>query len=365
MKIFHLFANHKFTGPADPALLLATAQKDAGHEVTFISSTISGSDTNAVLEIAIERGLDTRQGLRLSKHFHWKNTLRDIGKLRSWLKEDSPQVIHCHLKGDHLVASIAKGSRPGVLVKSQYDLDPPDDFRGRLCRRNTDLWIAPTCKSRDRLIEWQVPAEQTMEMPPPTDIDRFRPSDSGKDPSPATDVMRVGVVARMQRHRRFPELIEAFSKAAKTDSRLVLEILGRGTHKEEVAEKPAAASGLGERIRFPGYIDPSSYPERLRQFDMLVFLVPGSDGTCRAAREALASGVPVITSKRGLLPELIPSDSGIHLPTESTEDLCSAILRLSNEPQMRRSMAKNARNFATQQLDVNRHINTLDGHLEQ
>ena len=36
MRVLHLFSDWKWTGPAEPALHLAIAQRDAGHEVSFI-----------------------------------------------------------------------------------------------------------------------------------------------------------------------------------------------------------------------------------------------------------------------------------------------------------------------------------------
>ena len=40
LKIIHLFANHKFTGPADLAMVLAAGQQAEGAEVIFISENI-------------------------------------------------------------------------------------------------------------------------------------------------------------------------------------------------------------------------------------------------------------------------------------------------------------------------------------
>ena len=42
----------------------------------------------------------------------------------------------------------------------------------------------------------------------------------------------------------------------------------------------------------------------LRASDVFTFLVPGSDGTCRALLEAAACGIPAVT-RRGALPEIV------------------------------------------------------------
>ena len=149
-----------------------------------------------------------------------------------------------------------------------------------------------------------------------------------------------------------PPAFPPAKKVSAADARLQLEILGRGTHQEEVAKIPARATGLGDRIRFAGYIDPSLYPQHLSRFDLLLFLVPGSDGTCRAAREALACGVPVIASRRGLLPDLIPESCGLLLQNEAVETMAQAMLSLADDPLRRQQMARNAREYAQQTFDA-------------
>src|SRR5207247_11201997 len=63
----------------------------------------------------------------------------------------------------------------------------------------------------------------------------------------------VGVVARMQRHRRFDVLLEGVKLAAVPD--LKIQIVGRGTHMEEVAVEPARRLGL-THVVFTGYLGP-------------------------------------------------------------------------------------------------------------
>ena len=163
----------------------------------------------------------------------------------------------------------------------------------------------------------------------------------------------VGVVARMQTHRRFDELLEGFARAARGDPGLHLVILGRGTHQRTVAHEPAARSGVGDRIHFPGYIEPARYPAILPCFDALLFLVPGSDGTCRAVREAQASGVPVIAAARGLLPELIaPGESGVLLDRDDPDAIAAAIRGLRADPARRDALARGARRFAAERFDA-------------
>ena len=86
--------------------------------------------------------------------------------------------------------------------------------------------------------------------------------------------------------------------------------------------------GLAEAVVCAGYRD-GDYPAVLRWMDVLTLVVPGSDGTCRALLEGLASGVPAVVSRRGALPEIVANgtagriveDRAANGPFASVDDL--------------------------------------------
>jgi glycosyltransferase involved in cell wall biosynthesis len=63
----------------------------------------------------------------------------------------------------------------------------------------------------------------------------------------------VGIVARVQPHRRFDLLLAAAQQlfARRPNARLL--VVGRGTRREQVAERPAAQLGIADRVVFAGY----------------------------------------------------------------------------------------------------------------
>ena len=63
----------------------------------------------------------------------------------------------------------------------------------------------------------------------------------------------IGIVARIQRRRRFDLLLEAMSRLAQRDENARLLVIGRGTHSEAVAKIPAAKLGISDRVVFAGY----------------------------------------------------------------------------------------------------------------
>jgi glycosyltransferase involved in cell wall biosynthesis len=149
----------------------------------------------------------------------------------------------------------------------------------------------------------------------------------------------------VQRHRRFDLLLEAAAHLLGGDPRARLLVVGRGTHRRAIAEEPARRMGLADRVIFAGYRK-HDYTEVLRAIDVFTFLVPGSDGSCRALLEAAACGIPAVTSKRGALPEIVIDGLTGVLCEEDPEALASAWRALLDDPVSRRTMGENARRRA-------------------
>jgi glycosyltransferase involved in cell wall biosynthesis len=74
--------------------------------------------------------------------------------------------------------------------------------------------------------------------------------------------------------------------------------------------------------------------------DFDIFLVPGTDGSCRAVREVMAMGKPVITANRGILPEIVDDKVTGLVIDDTPENLAAAILKLVRDEGLRRKMSK-------------------------
>jgi glycosyltransferase involved in cell wall biosynthesis len=178
------------------------------------------------------------------------------------------------------------------------------------------------------------------------DLARFRPG--APDPrlraalglAPASRV--VGVVARIQAHRRFDLLLAGFRRLAERDPGARLLVVGRGTREDEVARRPAERLGLAGRVVFAGQRG-ADYPEVLRAIDVLAYLAPGSDGSCRAVLEAAACGIPAVASRRGALPELVRHGETGLLVAEDPAALAAAFESLLAEPGRRSALGAAAR----------------------
>ncbi|GJM21252.1 MAG: hypothetical protein DHS20C15_11670 [Planctomycetota bacterium] len=368
MKILHLFANWKWTGPADPALSLAAWQAES-HEVLFLSGTGPDGQESRIQPFVDQRGVRSLPGLNLSKHARWRANRVDVRRLCRVLRDWRPDVVHTHLDNDHRVASLALRRAPGaLLVRSVYD---PTGLSGgfrtkRLARRALDGLIACTQAARQatldayggsthslsvsgqarplRLIECGVDRERF-------DAARYDREAARRRLELQPDEVGVGIVARVQPHRRFEILLEAAEAVARKLPQFRLLVIGRGTHIERVLHEPVRARGLQNVVRSVGYLAGDEYPAVLPGLDASVFLVPGSDGTCRALREQMALGLAPLVTTRTPLPEIVDEGNAGLVCEESAEGLVDGLLRLVSDTGLRERLGRGAATAAAKRFD--------------
>lgn len=358
MKILHLYANHKWTGPAELAVQ-QVRQLDATERCKATLALAGHHDPNrphAIAARASEFALPVRGGLRLRRHFHARDLLRDALALARWINEGQVDLLHCHQPGDHLVASLAKrrARRPVPLVRSYWEQAPPGrGTRPWLSFRNTDRVLAPfPGLMRDLATRFPRLTERVQLIPPilgPTPdygterIISLRQSLRGElelDPT----AFLIGLTARIQPRRRWNLAWDTLARLARRFPRLHLCILGRPDEGvfDRLCRAPLAERGLTHRVHFLGYRRGQTYYQALAAFDAFLFLVPGSDATCRALREAMALGLPCVTSNLGRLPEIVANNvTGCVRPADP-DALAGALASLHDDPLLRERLGREA-----------------------
>jgi glycosyltransferase involved in cell wall biosynthesis len=116
--------------------------------------------------------------------------------------------------------------------------------------------------------------------------------------------------------------------------------------------------GVADRIVFAGYRT-DDYVSVLGAMDFMVYLVPGSDGSCRAAREAMAIGKPVIAARRGLLPELVEDGLCGLVIDDTPRNLAEAILRLAEDAELRRRLGSAAARKAAEKFRIETQVEAV------
>ena len=351
MKILHLFSNRKLTGPADPAMNLCAELKRRGVDVQFACRSSSNPRMATVRNRAEELGLEPITSFQLKKHFDLKGSLSDLRTIPPFLQENGIDIIHTHLDNDHLIgAHAARRAKTGALIlRSCYKgMGPRRTVRNRyIFGRYTDGVIVPSETAGAAMREkFKYSPERIWLVTASVDTDKFDPERVGRDMRPEfglkADDFVVGIVARIQTHRRFDVLLDAMKIVSERNPKVKLLIVGRGTKMRQLTVEPVEKMRLGESVKFSGYQIGGDYVDTLGCFDAKVFLVPGTDGTCRAVREAMSMGKPVIAARRGMLPEIV--DHGVNgiVIDDTPAALAEAICHLAADKARLRSMSAEA-----------------------
>ena len=354
MRILHLYSDYRWTGPADPTVNLCLKLRERGHDCLFACRQGPKPTDPCVALFAAHRGLEPITRFALNRYMNPADTVRDLWTLPKFLRDEKIDILHTHLTHDHALGGWAArcSSAPVVVVRTNH--------KGVPLRRSLSNMILVRCFT-DHLIEisaMAVAGDVAGFMLDPAkvsranvaiDLKKFDPSQELPGMRPAlgaapSDIV-IGIAARMQRHRRFEILLQGFALALKQLPQLRLLILGRGTYQDRVAKEPARRLGLGDRVLFPGYVK-DGYVAALNTFDIKIFLMPGSDGSCRAVREAMAMGKPVICARRGMLPEIVTDGVTGLVVDDTPENLAAAMVRLAQDRKLRRAMGRAARKKA-------------------
>jgi glycosyltransferase involved in cell wall biosynthesis len=114
-------------------------------------------------------------------------------------------------------------------------------------------------------------------------------------------------------------------------------------HREMAASLRALAQTLGlqDQIEFAGEADAATLPAHYASAD--VFVLPTLyEGYGMAVAEALACGLPVVSTKTGAIADLVGDKAGIIVPTGDLEAFAQALTDVLNED-VRRRLAAGAR----------------------
>lgn len=149
----------------------------------------------------------------------------------------------------------------------------------------------------------------------------------------ARDCFFIGTVGRIQDVKNHSGLIDAFILLQKRlpTAKIRLAIVGDGPLLPALKKKVASA-GLEEFVWLPG--SRTDIAETIRDFD--VFVLPSiAEGTPVTILEAMASGLPVIATRVGGIPEVVRhNETGILVPPADTHALANAMATYYQHPEL-------------------------------
>jgi glycosyltransferase involved in cell wall biosynthesis len=298
LRIIQFVENLDRGGLERMALDLALTLQRRGHHVSFACL----HDPGALAPEAVSAGLTVHA-------FHKAPGFSPRVLFNAWryFLRERPDVVHSHNPGVHHYATLAArltgascviSTRHGPLSSTGQ---PYNERWFRAVMGWTDHIVHVSDHTRRILVnERGLSAAKSAVLYNGIALDRF--TSRSAQPAGAWPTLRLGALGRLVPVKGHSVLLRAFARLVPSLPSCTLTIVGGGPLEAALREE-AAQLGLGDRVVFAGPTQDA--PGWLSQWDLFVF--PSlSEGLPLAILEAMAVGLPIVSTRVGGIPEVAP-----------------------------------------------------------
>jgi sugar transferase (PEP-CTERM/EpsH1 system associated) len=177
------------------------------------------------------------------------------------------------------------------------------------------------------------------------DLERF----AFRGPQPAGPVV---VVARLTAEKDVQSLLHAVRQVVNRLPQVRLEVAGDGPCRAELVRLTGALQ-LGQHVRFLGEV--RDIPALLARASLFV-LPSQSEGISLTILEAMACGLPVVTTRVGGNPEIVEHGTGVLVPPRDPAALAHGILRVLGNPDEAQLIGRAARRRVEAHFDIGKMV---------
>jgi glycosyltransferase involved in cell wall biosynthesis len=336
MKILHTEASPGWGGQEIRVLDEAQGFIERGHQVW-----IAGQPHSQIVPASRKRNIETFEMPFGRVNF---TTIRAMIGL---LHRIEPEIVVTHSRNDTWIAAlgILFGKSRAKLVRTRHVSIPVKRglrnrwLYGRRCAR-----IVTTGEMiRNHLIEvLKLDPSHVVSIPTGTDLSRYHAGDRAaaraKLGLPA-DKKLIGMVATLRSWKGHRFMVDAMLDKRLDGAALVL--VGDGP-QEPMLLQQVEERGLKDRVIFAGRRE--DVQDWLRAFDVFALPSTGNEGIPQALMQAMATGLPVVTTPVGAIPELVAHDeSGWIVQPENPPSLAEGIAAVLADPSLAKRIGEAGR----------------------
>ena len=367
-------------GPSIQATRLTSALEPHGFTTTLIHGRLG--DGEGDMSYLIEPGV---RALHLDL---LQRPLSPLADVRAWwrlyreIKRARPLIVHTHMAKAGLLGrtaaaayNLTRGSAPRARVVHTYHGHVLEGYFSPLMTRlfiglerllagvtDTIVAISPAIE-RELRDHFRIGrAAQYRVVPLGFDLSSFAAVDEEMRararvelhlPAGADVVSTVGRLTAIKQHRLF---LDAIAEAARSRPQLIALIAGDGELRAEL-EAYAATIGVADRVRFPGWRRDLA---TIYAATDVFLLTSRNEGTPVALIEAMASGVPGVSTDVGGVKDVIASDAiGARVPDGDVAGLAAAIVRYLADADGRRAAGRRARAAVLDRYGLDRLVDDI------
>jgi glycosyltransferase involved in cell wall biosynthesis len=309
-------------------------------------------------------------------------------KFRKILEEFKPDVVHCHniigLSAGILI--LAKEAGASVvctlhdhwgyclrhtalrtdgrqceditlchecLPNSRVPLRLRKDFLS-LALDHVDIFLSPSCFLAERYIAAGIKADRIEIVPNGIDTVRFAPHRTlTRKPG-----LRLVYVGHFGLHKGVETLLQALLLLQSPKS-VQLSLVGQGP-REAAYREFIREQGLAENVSIRGAVAPAEMPRVYGENDLFILPSIWDENQPVSIMEAMASGVPVVASRKGGIPELIIDGiNGFLVEAGNAQGIAHVLEKFLADPDLARRMGSLGRRRVIEQTyesQIDRHI---------
>jgi glycosyltransferase involved in cell wall biosynthesis/SAM-dependent methyltransferase len=243
-----------------------------------------------------------------------------------------------------------------------YEEDEQMREMKRFNRQMVDHFVAVTERARDALIIEGVPEDKITVIPMGIDVNRFRPDDEArwrlrKEFGIGKEERVVLFTGRLVWEKGIYDLLYAAKLVTREDSvrniHLRFVVIGKGSESSGIKSR-VEELGVGSVFTF---IEDYPYHKMHEMYNMAdIFVLPSiSTRTWKeqfgmVLIEAMACGLPVISTLSGSIPEVV-GDAGIIVQSNDPGDLSTAIMKLLKDDTLKKELSIKGRERALNEFN--------------
>jgi glycosyltransferase involved in cell wall biosynthesis len=282
--------------------------------------------------------------------------------LRRHLAASQYDVVNTHSSTDSWLAAIACGTSraaPAIVRTRHISAPVPRNAATRWLYRQARHIVTTGERLRSQVIaETGVDASRVTSIPTGIDLARFSPGDRGAArASLGIDAAApvIGIVATLRSWKGHAHLLDAVAGMARKDVRIV--VVGDGPQREALEAK-ARALAIDARTDFAG--NHTDVVPWLRAFDVFCLPSYANEGVPQALGQAMACGLPVVTTPVGSIAELVEdARTGVLVPPSDPPALRAALESLLVDEARRRALGEAALRHAREHLGEDRMVDAM------
>ncbi len=379
IKIVRVIARMNIGGPAIHVTLLNAGLDPTRYESVLVSGLENPGEGN-LLGWAASKGVHPVMVPEMIGEATFK--LRDVAALRklyALLRREQPEVVHTHTAKAGFVGRVAAKFAGVPIIVHTYHGHVLRGYYGPLrtrllaqmektLARFSDRIVAVSETLRQELASLGIaPIEKIVAIPLGLELGSFLNNQGlrgtfRQELGLSSDAKLVGIVGRIaliKNHRLFLEMARQIHSRVPA-SRFV--IVGDGPRRCEL-EEYARQLEIEKVVIFTGWR--RDLAKIYTDLDVLV-VSSINEGTPVSAIEAMASGVPVVATRVGGLPDIVNADVTGELVTPGDSGaLARAVEKILGDVPRSRRMGLEARKFAMEHFQVQRLVRDMESMYEE